>query len=56
MLKGSLHPKWRSAPSLPVNSRKVSKEELTHTGHSLCLRPCKEVRGRSTDEMGEVPS
>jgi hypothetical protein len=54
-LQGRFYPEWHSAPRLSVDCREVCKKEPTYPSHRLCSRPCRKVRGRPTDELGEVP-
>jgi hypothetical protein len=56
MLQGRFYPKWRSVPRLSVDCREINTKELTYPSHWFCSQPCKEVHGRPSDELGEVPS
>jgi hypothetical protein len=54
-LQGILYPEWRNVPSLSIDRREVSSQEATHPSDWICSRPCKEVHGGNTNELGEVP-
>jgi hypothetical protein len=42
-------------PCLSVDCREVSVKEPTHSSHRFCSQPHREVHGRPSDELGEVP-
>jgi hypothetical protein len=54
-LQGSLYLERHSVPSLSIDHRKVSLQELTHPSDWFCSRPRREVRRGPTNELGEVP-
>jgi hypothetical protein len=54
-LQGSLYPEWRSAPFLSVDRRQASSQEPTDPSNWIRSRPRREVRGGTTNELGEVP-
>jgi hypothetical protein len=54
-LQGSFYPERCSAPRLPIDRRKVGAKESTHPSHWFRSRPRREVRRRTSDELGIVP-
>jgi hypothetical protein len=53
-LQGSLHPGWRSAPSLSTDHWQDCQKEKADTSHRLHSQPCREVYRRDADELGEL--
>jgi hypothetical protein len=54
-LQGSLHPGWRSAPSLSAYSGQSRQIELSNASHWICGRPRREVLRRNSNELCELP-
>jgi hypothetical protein len=54
-LQSSFYPEWCSVPHLSVDCREVSLKEMTHPSLRFCSQPCRQVHGRPSNELGEVP-
>jgi hypothetical protein len=54
-LQGILYLERCSVPSLSIDHKKVSLQELTHPSEWICSRPRSKVRRGPTNELGEVP-
>jgi hypothetical protein len=55
MIQGRFYPEKCSAPHLPIEHRKFGVKESTHPSHGVHSLPHREVRRRTSDELGTIP-